>query len=1174
MIDTGSASPSMITLSLVQKWKIATHKASRPIRLSPFNSKDPVTVNTVAIFTLDVSGQKENHVAWVVPELAEDLLIGYPWLKKKGALIDCEKDTVTFKSGIVAHGKLTNAPNFRSTLEQIYDVTKILHTVSQDSLHVFMASIDDINKALDRLQRDRQPADPNVWKKKVPHWIDTENVKAFDPDAQFTKKLPPRRPGHDHKIELTVPDEEAPWGPLYSMTREELVVLRQTLLALLEKGYIEESQSTAAAPILFVKKPGGGLRFCVDYRALNAVMKKNRYPLPNITETLKNVSKAKWFTKLDVVSAFHNIRIAEGDEWKTAFRTRHGLFQWKVMPFGLANAPAEFQSFLNSLLRPYLDVWLSAYVDDILIYTDGTLEDHYEKVNLALKKILEGKLTIDIDKCEFAVTKVKYLGYILEPGSVSTDPSKVSAVTEWPTPKKIRDVRSFLGLCNFYRSFIPDFTKLANPLLQLTKKDQAFQWGVQEDEAFQELKTAFTTTPILCTHDPELPTIVEADASGYCLGAALLQKQADNSTRPCAYFSRKMTAAECNYPIHDKEMLGIICALKEWRSELKGLRDEFTILSDHKNLLHFTKLQHLSERQTRWYLTLSEYNCSIVHRPGKLSPLPDALSRRDTPDDASDERYQGRLVTMLHGDSKTLKICTTGTQQAVPSLPPVLRELWVEACNSDEMYAEIHRALTEGLSQWPETIRTKLRVNVSDCSLDADSAVRFRNKLWVPEYEPLRTAVLQNIHDSPTLLHPGKNTMQVEFAREFFWPRYVEDIRRFCRNCQVCGSTNIRRDSKETTLKALPIPDQPWAEIAIDFIGPLEPAQKGGIMYTHILTIVDRLTKGVMLIPTNSLDMESVADSFFQHYYRIHGMPKSILSDREFVNAAWRHLCKRLDIERLTTTAYHPATNGAAERMNAEIKTKLAKLNAEGPAWLNLLPTVEFSLNATPSAATNVSPFFLLHGYHPRTFSAPPLPAEPNENGPLGQAERVMQHLRNAQKWAHANLSLARAEMEQRENEDRRPAPDFPIGSFVWLTLRPEQQGQGLGRKLRQKHQRCKVLERVTPHTYRLEVPGSRSHDVYHVDRLRLAANDPFPSQDTHNSQPQPMGVINGENYWEVEKVLGERTHRDNKQVKVKWKGYTEATWEPIDALLETDAYKQWCQEKGQTTNRRRRRRG
>ncbi|KAL2890638.1 Retrotransposable element Tf2 155 kDa protein type 1 [Ceratocystis lukuohia] len=1070
MTDTGSASPSMINATLVKKWNITTHEASKPIKLSPFNSESTTLVNTVAIFTLDVSGHKEEHIAWVVPGLTQDLLIGYPWLKKKGAVIDCEKDTVTFKSGIIAHGRSTNAPNFRSTLEQIHSVEKILNVVTDETTHVFAASIEDINKALDRLLQDRKPADPRTWKSKIPTWIKPENVKAFDPDAQFTKKLPPRRPGHDHKIELIVPDEDAPWGPLYSMTREELVVLRQTLLTLLEKGYIEQSQSTAAAPILFVKKPGGGLRFCVDYRALNAVMKKNRYPLPNISETLTNVSKAKWFTKLDVISAFHNIRITDGDEWKTAFRTRHGLFQWNVMPFGLANAPAEFQSFVNSLLRPYLDVWLSAYVDDILIYTDGTLEDHYEKVNLALEKIFEGQLTIGIDKCEFAVSKVKYLGYILEPGSVSTDPSKVSAITEWPTPKKVRDVRSFLGLCNFYRAFIPDFTKLAKPLLQLTKKDQAFQWGTQEEESFQKLKTAFTTTPILRSHDPELPTIVEADASGYCLGAALLQKQADNSTRPCAYFSRKMTPAECNYPIHDKEMLAIICALKEWRSELKGLKDEFTVLSDHKNLLHFTKLQHLSERQTRWYLALSEYNCGIVHRPGKLSPLPDALSRRDTPEDASDERYQGRLVTMLREDSKkSLKICTTNTEPGTPHLPPALAELWTEAHAKDETYTEIHRALTEKLSQWPETIRPKLRVNVSDCSLDENSMIRFKNKPWVPEYEPLRTAILQNIHDPPTLLHPGKNVMQVELAREFFWPRYVEDIRCFCRNCQVCGSTNTRRDSKETTLKALPIPDQPWAEIAIDFIGPLEPARKDNTTYTHVLTVVDRLTKGVMLIPTNSLDMEAVADSFFQHYYRQHGMPKSILSDREFVNAAWRHLCERLGIERLTTTAYHPATNGVTERMNAEIKTKLAKLNAEGPAWLGLLPVVEFSLNATPSTTTNVSPFFLLHGYHPRTFSAPPLPVEPNEKGPLGQAERVLQHLRRAQSWAHANLSLAHAEMEQRENENRRPAPDFPVNSFVWLTLRPEQQGQGLGRKLRQKYQRCKVLEKVTPHTYRLE---------------------------------------------------------------------------------------------------------
>ncbi len=246
-------------------------------------------------------------------------------------------------------------------------------------------------------------------------------------------RLPPHRPGIDHKIEFEKDEngqeKKAPWGPLYNMSREELLLLRKTLTEYLDKNFIRISSSSAAAPVLFARKPSGGLRFCVDYRALNAITRKDRYPLPLIRETLRSISRAKWLTKLDITAAFHKIRIAEGDEWKTAFRTRYGLYEWLVTPFGLTNGPATFQRYINYTLREYLDEFVSAYLDDTLIYTDGSLEDHRHKVKLVLKRLQEARLQLDIDKCEFECKSVKYLGFLIEVGKgFRMDPEKVTVI--------------------------------------------------------------------------------------------------------------------------------------------------------------------------------------------------------------------------------------------------------------------------------------------------------------------------------------------------------------------------------------------------------------------------------------------------------------------------------------------------------------------------------------------------------------------------------------------------------------------------------------------------------------------------------------------------------------------------------------------------------------------------
>src|ERR1700688_2441709 len=321
------------------------------------------------------------------------------------------------------------------------------------------------------------------------------------------------------------------------MSRDELVVLRKTLTGLLDKQFIRVSNSPAAAPVLFVRKPGSGLRFCVDYRALNRISRKDRYPLPLIHETLRTIGKAKWFTKLDVIAAFHKIRIAEGDEWKTAFRTRYGLYEWLVTPFGLANAPSTFQKYINWTLRDYLDEFCSAYVDDVLVYSEGTLAEHREHVRKVLRRLQEAGLQLDIDKCEFEVQSTKYLGFVIEAGvGVRMDPEKVKAILSWEAPRSVKGVQSFIGFANFYRKFIQGFSDVVRPMMSLVKKDTAFAWTAEADQAFEQLKGLFTEAPVLASFDADRTTIVETDSSGWCIGGTLMQYGDDGVLRPCGYF--------------------------------------------------------------------------------------------------------------------------------------------------------------------------------------------------------------------------------------------------------------------------------------------------------------------------------------------------------------------------------------------------------------------------------------------------------------------------------------------------------------------------------------------------------------------------------------------------------------------------------------------------------------
>jgi hypothetical protein len=437
--------------------------------------------------------------------------------------------------------------------------------------------------------------------------------------------LAPHRP-YDLKIELEDGSEPPP-GRIYSLSPSELQSLREFIDEHLALGFIRPSASPHGAPVLFVKKKDGSLRLCVDYRGLNKISRKDRYPLPLISDLLDSPGKARIYTKIDLRHAYHLVRIGEGDEWKTTFRTRYGSFEWLVMPFGLSNAPAAFQRFMNDVFSDMLDVNVVVYLDDILIYSDNP-DDHHRHVIEVLRRLRKHGLYAKPEKCEFSRTSVEYLGYVLSPQGLTMAKDKVQTILDWPEPRKVKDIQSFLGFANFYRRFIFNYSHLSVPLTRLTRKHAPWNFDTKARTAFEQIKQAFTSAPVLAHWIPHSKMIVETDASDYALAAILSAYDPDGELHPIAFHSRSFTAAELNYDVHDKELLAIFEAFLHWRQYLEGSGDPIDVFTDHKNLEYFSTTKLLTRRQCRWSEYLCQFNLCIRYRPGKLGTKPDALTRR------------------------------------------------------------------------------------------------------------------------------------------------------------------------------------------------------------------------------------------------------------------------------------------------------------------------------------------------------------------------------------------------------------------------------------------------------------------------------------------------------------------------------------------------------------------
>ena len=609
LLDSGS-SGNFVSSEFVSKHGLKTVPSSRPstVKLADGSSHSISLVLSSASLSIPPLNDKQTLAVLPIPGF--DAILGMPWLEQHNPHIDWRKKEVRPDGN--AQG--ANLQVLQGNNQPQQQRCAHIEIVSAKQM-VKIAKYEQVYCAFVRQDEEHEEQQPRAAKVLLKQFQDV-----FPDD--LPKSLPPNREV-EHKIELEA-NAQPPSRPTFRMSPKELDELKKQLEDLSEHGFIQPSKSPFGAPVLFVKKKDGSQRMCIDYRALNKLTIKNKYPLPRIDELLDRLHGAKIFTKLDLRSGYHQVRIHKGDEHKTAFRTRYGHFEFLVMPFGLTNAPATFMHLMQDIFRPLLDKFVIVFLDDVLIFSKNE-EEHEQHVKEVLEILRKHKLYAKASKCEFFKKKISFLGHVVSGEGVSMEESKVKAIHEWPAPKNLTELRGFLGLAGYYRKFVQGFSRIASPMTQLLHKDTPYNWQDAQQVAFDALKTAVTTAPVLLSPNDTLPFTVFTDASGFAVGATLVQDQG-NGPQPVAYMSRKMNDAERNYPVHEQEELSIHTALKEWRHYLHG--EPFHVFTDHRSLTHLFTQPYQSKRQLRWMEFLSEFKFDITYIKGEQNVVADALSRR------------------------------------------------------------------------------------------------------------------------------------------------------------------------------------------------------------------------------------------------------------------------------------------------------------------------------------------------------------------------------------------------------------------------------------------------------------------------------------------------------------------------------------------------------------------
>ncbi|SGY29992.1 BQ5605_C002g01105 [Microbotryum silenes-dioicae] len=1053
------------------------------------------------------------------------LVLGMPWLRLHNPIIDWKRNTlvyscqscalghtqpinvsiegaplvpldhkhldISFASSFAFERLVNNSDNHHGLL--VYDPTS--HQLSSSSPAPSQSLSDDNQDSLEYLESLKNLVPPEYH-----HLL-----------AAFSKvkadQLPPHR-----KFDLSIDLEDnttPPFGPLYPLSETELQTLSSWLKENLSKNFIRASTSPAGAPVLFVRKKDGSLRLCVDYRGLNKITRKNRYPLPLIPEALDRIRGAKIYTKLDLRSGYNLVRIKEGDEWKTAFRTRYGHFECLVMPFGLTNAPAAFQHLMNSIFRDLLDVSVLVYLDDILIFSGDECQ-HTRHVQEVLQRLINNKLYCNPKKCEFNRTSTEYLGFIISPSGVSMSQDKVKAITSWPTPTSLKELQQFLGFCNFYRRFIEGYSRVIAPLTRLLKKNTPFLLDSAALSSLDRLKQIFTSGAILCHFNPLLPSIIETDASDFAI-SGILSQVTDGHLRPVAFMSRKMLPAEQNYEIHDKELLAIVECIKIWRHYLEGSQHPFKIYTDHAALQYFQTKRVLTRRQARWSETVNHHKYTIEYRSGSKNNKADTLSRRpDFSEGGKASEQPGQIL---------LRPYTLAASLVKFSPPSDIVDLIKFHLSQDPVSNQIVNDLNHDSTLHPYF---KLQ----------DNLLLHHDKIYIPNAEPLKVKLLAQAHDSLLSGHPGQVKTFELLDRNYTWPGMRQFVNNYVKTCDSCQRNKPTHHRKHGHLQPLPIPSKPWSSLSMDHIVDLPPSSG----FDCVLVVVDRLTKEAHFIPTHKTDSSrDLARTFLTHVFKLHGLPTDIVSDRgaTFTSNWWSEFLAMLKIKPNLSTAFHPESDGQTERTNQTLEHYLRYFcDYLQTNWSELLPLAEFAYNNSFHSSIGASPFYVTRGYHPRLEVS-------LRDSFVTDVPKYLQHLRSVQETARKQILQAQETQARFANLKRKPSPPFKIGDQVLLNRKNIQTSRPSSKLDSHKLGPFRIQRIISPAAFKLELPASmKIHPVFHVSLLEPYQANSLASR--CSNPPPPPEIINGEEEYQVEQILDSRNNRRSRRLEyfVDWTGY------------------------------------